>query len=94
MQRQRARRRLFLRMRAGFHARQIDLETGAFAGFAVDPDGTAGLLDDAVHRRQPESRAFAGIFGGEEGLEQMAHYLLRHADAGVAHFQLDVAARR
>ncbi len=33
------------------HARQVDFEGGATAQFAVDPDISAALLDDAVHSR-------------------------------------------
>ena len=50
------------------HVRHVNLERRALARLAVHPDVSAALLDDAVHRREPESRPLRS-FGREEGLE-------------------------
>ena len=53
----------------------------------------AGAGDDPVDGGEAEAGAFAFALGGEERLEGPLDRLLVHADAGVAHFQADVAAR-
>src|SRR5207249_1852801 len=50
--------RLFLDLWSGrgvVNAREVKLEGGATAGFAVDPDVPAALLDDAVDHGQAEA---------------------------------------
>src|SRR5207247_2697008 len=64
-----ARRRLRRLRRLGY-SRQIDLESGAVAQLGVRPDVSAALLDDAVDRREPESRTPPRLLGREKGLEQ------------------------
>ena len=64
--------------------RQIELDRGAVADLAVDPDMPARLLDEAVDHAQPEARALADFLGGEERLEHLVLHLLGHAGAGVA----------
>src|SRR5438876_10580026 len=75
-------------------ARQVDLEAGAAARLGVYPDEPPALLHDAVHRGQPQARAFAPLLGREERLEQMGLHVRRHADAGIADREQDVAPRR
>ncbi len=75
----------------GAEARQIDLERGAFAGFAVQPDVAFALLDDAVHRGQSEPGALQSL-GGVEGLEDVGLGIGVHAHAGVADGEHDVVA--
>ena len=43
------------------------------AELAVEEDVAAGLLDDAVDRRQAEPGALADLLGGEERLEDLVH---------------------
>jgi hypothetical protein len=50
------------------HCGQPDRERRA-AGGRVEVDESAVLVDDALHHRQPQSRAVSQVFGGEEGLE-------------------------
>ena len=49
------------------HARQIDLEGGAPALLAGDPDEAAALLDDAVHRGEAEPRPHPGFLVVKKG---------------------------
>src|SRR5579871_4402572 len=49
---------------------QVDLKRRPAAYFAVDPDVSAALLDDAVHRGEAEAGALRAL-GGEEGLEDV-----------------------
>ncbi len=51
------------------------------------------LLDQAVHRGQPEAGPLPRGLGGEEGLEHVRARLLVHSDAGVTHREADVLAR-
>ena len=71
-------------------ARQIDPECGSLAGLAVDPDVAAALLDDAVHRGQPQAGSLALLLGGEERLEDPRLRDSVHAEAGVADGEVDV----
>ena len=80
------------RRRRFLDARQIDLERGAAAHFAVDVDVAAGLLDDAVDGGQAQAGALARPLGGEERLEDLRLRGRVHAAAGVAHRQHHVAA--
>ena len=71
-------------------ARQQDGERGSGPHRAVDGGVAPGLLHDAVHGREPESCPLARRLGREERLEDPAHGLLVHADAGVAYLDGDV----
>src|SRR5262249_10109707 len=67
------------RGRAGpLAAREIDLERRSAPRLTVHENEPAALLDDAVHRGQPQPGALAGLLGGEERLEQVGLDLLRH----------------
>src|SRR5664280_1865088 len=70
--------------------RQMDLERGACARLAVDPDVATALFDDAIHSRKAEARAIA--FGREEGLENPSPRLLIHTMAHVSDHKLDVGS--
>src|SRR2546430_16982561 len=48
--------------------REVDPEARAPARLAVDPDAAALLLDQAVHRGEPQPPAFPRGLGGEERL--------------------------
>ncbi len=52
-----------------FQQRQIDMENGAFADFAVHPDISAIFLDDAMNHRKPQSGTLPLFLGGEIRLE-------------------------
>ncbi len=54
------------------------------ARFAVGIDEAAGLLDDAVDRRQAEAGALADFLGRKERLEDLVDDLRRNAGAGIA----------
>ena len=75
-------------------ARQEDVERGALARLGIDIDETAGLLDDAVDRRQPEAGALADFLGREERLEDLVDDVDRNAGAGVADVDPHVVGRR
>ena len=45
------------------------MDARALSGDASDADAAAVLADDALDDRQPQPGA--GVFGGEEGLEEM-----------------------
>jgi hypothetical protein len=53
----------------------------------------AALLDDAPHARKAEPGALALWFRGEERLEHSQAGRIVHADARVAHDDLDVVTR-
>ena len=57
-------------------AGQEDGDAGAPPGRGLDVDRAARVGDDAVHGRQPQARALAGVLGGEEGLEGAVAHLL------------------
>src|SRR5258708_11227528 len=50
------------------YARKINFERRAFAEFAVDPNETAALLDDAVYGGQSKTCAFSFFLGSKERL--------------------------
>ena len=52
-----------------FGARKIDLEGCSLFGFAVHPDMSAGLFDDALDGRQAESCSAPHVFRREEWFE-------------------------
>ena len=67
----------------GMMPRQEDVERGALTGLGVDIDEAAGLLDDAVDRRQAEAGALADFLGREERLEDLVDDVGGNAGAGV-----------
>ena len=72
------------RSRHAFRARQIELDRGAAPLLAVDPDGAAGLLGEAVDHAEAEPGAAAYPLGGEERLEHAIADVGRDAVTGVA----------
>src|SRR3546814_20434571 len=62
--------------------------------FAVDVQGPARLLGEAVDHAQPESAPSPDILVGEERLNGAFDDLRRHAATGVAHRKHDVVAWR
>src|SRR5439155_12013232 len=70
-------------LRDTHNARQVDREDAARSQRALDPDISAALTDDAVDRRQTESRPLAQRLRREEGLEDAGTSLRVHADARV-----------
>ena len=64
---------------------QVDLEDGAFPGFAVGIDHTVMLLYYPVGRCKPDTGSLPRFLGGEEGLEYPLHGGGVHAGAGVGH---------
>ncbi len=57
-------------------------------------DIAAGLLDDAIDRRQPEAGALADLLGREERLEDLFDDVGRNADAGIAHLDQHIVGGR
>jgi hypothetical protein len=53
--------------------RQVELDRRTAAELAVDLDVPAGLLDEAEHLGQPQTRSLPLAFGGEERLEGASH---------------------
>ena len=64
------------------------------ADFGLRIDEAAGLLDDAVDRREAEPGALADILGGEERLENLVDDVRRDAGAGVRELDQHVVAGR
>ena len=61
-------------MRSGLgarRAREPDPESGAAIQFAVHPDKTVTLADDAVDRGRAKARAFTLRFSGQEWVENL-----------------------
>ena len=58
---------------------EIKLDDRSRADRAFDRDRAAGLLRQAVHHRQAETRSFADFFGGEEGFDDAVQNLRRDA---------------
>jgi hypothetical protein len=77
-------------LRAG----QINPERRSLPWFAVDQDVARALLDNAVYRGQAQTRSFAHLFGGEEGLEDARYGGFIHAGAGVAHRKQNIFPHR
>src|SRR6185503_6617826 len=63
----------------------------ADAHFALQDELATGLLDDAMHHRQPEASALADALGGEERLGGALQRLLVHAGTGVDRGDADIA---
>jgi hypothetical protein len=95
------RRRLYCAGRHSFlwnlhNTRQPDREGRAVTVHALDCDVAAHHLTEALADREPEpgaavsARCGGGCLG--ELLEQLAHLLRRHADAGVGHRERDPVA--
>ena len=59
--------------------RQMNAEGAAATERGADGDEAAVLADDAIGHAEAETRAFAHVFGREEGFEDMVHELLTHA---------------
>src|ERR1035438_7585714 len=72
--------------------RQVNAEPGALSQGALNGDAPPALPYDAVNRRQPQSRPFALLFGGKEGLEDSGLGWLIYARAVVAHRQHHVVS--
>ena len=92
---ERARRRLDggERLRRFVGDGQIHLERCPVPELAVNPDVPATLLDDAVHRREPQASTLAPFFGREERLEQTASGGFVDSGARVADGQHHVGSR-
>ena len=71
-----------------------EVERAADARFALEPDAPAHQLDQPAADREAEARAAVLARGGHVGLrerlEQLRRLLRRHADAGVAHGELEL----
>ncbi len=66
-------------------ARQEDPEGRSLPDFGFRLNIAAGLFDDAVDHRQPETRALAYLLGCEERLEYLVHDVGRNTGAGIGH---------
>ena len=75
-------------------SREKDADRGPDTFIGIDPRMTTGLRNDSVHRRQPETRAFAPGLAREERFERAIADLRRHADAGVADAEAHVEPGR
>src|SRR6185369_1025727 len=68
-------------------------EAGAYPRFAVHPDVSTRLLDDAVDRGKTKTRSLSGFFCSEERLKDSSSNLFTHADTGIAHGQKHIPTR-
>src|SRR5216117_3794751 len=76
------------RMRSGLgarRAREPDPESGAAIQFAVHPDKTVTLADDAVDRGRAKARAFTLRFSGQEWVENLEELFGGNTHSRVAH---------
>ena len=62
--------------------------------FAVHPDVATTLLHDPVDRREPETRSFSFLFGGEKWIENSFSCFFAHAGAGIADGQHNILTRQ
>src|SRR5450631_4732296 len=70
--------------RDGFLARvagKIDFKGRTMFRFAVDVDESVILLDNAIHRREPQAGSLANTLAREKRLENLVEDLLVHAAA-------------
>ncbi len=88
----RDRRRLHLR-RPLAGERNRHFEAGAAVFAAVDGDGSAVLLHDAVAQRQAQSGAVAGLLGGEERVEDARAQRVGNARPRVLDPEVDAVRR-
>src|ERR1051325_9762366 len=72
------------------NTRQVDLEGGPSADFAIHPDIAALLFDDAVARRQPQAGSLAHLFRGEERFENPRQRFLINAMTRIGNGQHNV----
>ena len=75
-----------------FCAREVNLESGAAADLAIDPDVTTILLENAVDGSESKAGPFSDLLGGEEGLKNSGDRGLVHADTSVADGEQDIVA--
>ena len=78
----------------GTMPRQEDAERGALAGLGIHVDKAAGLLDDAIHRREAKPGALADFLGREERLEDLVDDIGRNAGAGIGDVDPHIIRRR
>lgn len=76
------------------HTRQEDAHGGAAADGARHADDAAGLMHEAVHHAEAQSRAVARPLGREERLEGLLHGLGTHARAVVGELDQNMVAHR
>jgi hypothetical protein len=88
----RARGNLCVLFLVGKRARQVDLDRRALAGFAVDLDVAAGLLDEAVDHGEAKPGALAFGLGGKEWLEHLLKRGFIHAGTGIGDCKQHVIA--
>ena len=93
LRRERLRRRRAVRRRV-VGARQQQRERGALAGRARRPRSRRRSASRSRRPSTGRARCPPLRLGGEERLEDARLHVRRHADAGVAHAQLDERARR
>ena len=85
---------LVLRVVLGAMPRQENIERRALAFLRVDIDEAAGLLDDTVHGRKPETGALADFLGREERLEDLVDDIGWDSGAGIRYGDPHVVRRR
>ncbi len=73
--------------------RQIKLHGGAVALFAVDPDMSVRLFDEAVDHAETEPRSLSDLLGGEERFKHLVEQAAGDSCPGVAHRNHDIVAR-
>ena len=54
-----------------FAAGQVDVEAGSFAGLGLEIDPSSQLLDDPEGGGEPQAGPLSGLFGREEGFEDL-----------------------
>src|SRR5581483_7013989 len=71
---------------------KIERHRGPLADGAFEIDRTVRLTGEAISLTKAQTTAAPDLLGGEERLESALLHVVRHADAGVAHLDLDEVA--
>src|SRR5882724_11550669 len=81
-----------LRSGAAARSRQIEADRRALAERALDVDGAAGLMREAMHLAETEAAARADVLGREEGVENARQNVGRDARTAVGECDDEIAA--
>src|SRR5438128_2376147 len=68
----------------GGHERKLQAEA-RIGAFAVEPQGSAMVLDDALRDAEAQTRAQPDFLGSEERLHDLLRYLRGNARAGIGY---------
>ena len=73
--------------------RQVDGKGAAFSRLTGDNDLSMMAIDDSLHNRHAQARAFVAPLGRIEGVEQATLSNAVHSGPGIGYFQANIGAR-